>query len=199
MLAAGLAARRIHRRLRLRLYGISVQALDRYCRQVHSAGSLQAERLVYRAERPHAQDATPTQRLTGHTLSDHVAVDPVAVPSPSPLTPGPCRSTIDSLSRRFLDRLAGAIEDPELTPEQLSRLAISFAQQHQAFLKARAQTIADRRFAFEHAELRAKAKARKERSQDTLEDRVRRIYGFDMPKANPTPMTPAPPGKRSHQ
>jgi hypothetical protein len=165
-----------------------VQALDRYCRQLSAAGSLQAERLVYRAERPHADDATPTQRLTGHPLSDQVAVDPVAVShcqiaklshcQPLPAT----RPFIDTLARRFLDRLARAIEDPELTPDQLSRLATSFAQQHRAFLKARAQTIADRRYAFEHAELRAKAKARKERSQDTLEDRVRRIYGFDMPK-----------------
>jgi hypothetical protein len=78
--AAGLAARRFCRQLRLRRYGIRVRALDRNCRQVYSAGSLPAEHSEHRASRPHAKVAAPTQRLTGHTFScNAVAAPSVAV------------------------------------------------------------------------------------------------------------------------
>jgi len=165
MLAAGLAARRIHRQLRLRHYGISVRAIGRYCRQLSAAGSLQAERLEHRASRPHAEDATPTQRLTGHPSSDNaiavpsVAVDAVSVPGPhhsvlstqdSVLnTPVPQHSELSTqysgLSRRILDRLARAIDDPELTPDELTRLANCFARQSHAFERSQAQRIANAR------------------------------------------------------
>ena len=65
----GFRPSRVHRLLNLGHYGISVRAIGRYCRQLSAAGSLQAERLEHRASRPHAQDAAPTQRLTGHTCS----------------------------------------------------------------------------------------------------------------------------------
>ena len=194
----GFRPSRVHRLLNLGHYGISVQALGRYCRQLSAAGSLQAERLEHRASRPHAEDAATTQRLTGHPLAGTVAVSVphhsvlstqdsalnTAVPQHSEL-----RTLYSGLSRRFLDRLARAIDDPELTPDELTRLANCFARQSHAFERSQAQRIANARYAYERNRRR---KQDKPPAKMTLRERARQVYGIDMPALEPFEVTVDP-------
>ncbi len=93
----------------------------------------------------------------------------------------------EALSFRLTQRLAVAIEDEELTPAELSRLGSCFAQNQQAFARLQTQKIAQKRYAHDRiAQKRKEASNKKQEPGLTLEERVRRIYGIDMPKGTPS-------------
>ncbi len=122
--------------------------------------ALRAAGLVSRTRRSHAADAGSTQRL------------------------------MDTLSHRLLHRLGKAIDDRELSPTQLSRLGTCFAHNQQAFARLQAQRLAHKRYARERIAQRKKEIARGKHHPETrmtLEERVRRIYGIEMPGCTPSP------------
>ncbi len=138
-----------------------------------------------------------TLRPNGHTLAQNAVAAPfVAVSQDSPLAPRPSSLSqdFDALSRMLLQRLAVAIEDEELTPAELSRLGSCFAQNQQAFARLQAQKISQQRFTHDRiAQKRKEATKEKYQPAMSLEERIRRIYGIDMPKGGPPTTTRASP------
>ncbi len=83
----------------------------------------------------------------------------------------------------FLGCLKEAIQDQELTPNELSHLTSAFAHHQQAFARLQAQKIAQQRYGQERiARKRKGAASHKKDPTMSLEERIRRIYGIDMPK-----------------
>ena len=122
MLADGLSPRHICLRLRLRQrFGIRVQDIDRYRRQLSAAGPLPADGFEHRAGRPHANDAAATQR------------------------------PVDSLTHQLLHRLSRTLSDPDLTPDQIGRLANAITRQRQAEVRLQAQKMAGARYGRQRA------------------------------------------------
>jgi hypothetical protein len=171
-LARGRGPRSLGKALELaRRYGIRVGAIRRYAKQLRAAGALPADGSEDRALCTHAPLTAmpyPTQRLTGHAFADDATVPPAPAPG-------------DTLSRRFLDRLTRTLDDTGLTPDELARLASSFAHQRTAFVRSQVQQAAARRQAWQIKQERRKLKPRKEDSEATIRERIRRIYGITMP------------------
>ncbi len=99
-----------------------------------------------------------------------------------------------------LARLAHMLQEQQLPPEQVVKVADVMAKGQVAAVKAAAQRLAERKDARVAQEARRAAK-RKEESGDnmTLEERVKRIYGIEMPEfdasgrqTNPPPEEEAP-------
>lgn len=180
-LARGQGPRTICRSLKLfQRYGIRVGAIRRYARQLRAAGALAADGSEDRALCTHAPlTAMPhqTRRPSGHALQQDMT----------------------KLASRFLAHLAEALEDQELSPADLSRLAAAFAQQQQAFARLQAQQIARHRYTRQCIQEKRKEAARRKQSSMTLEERVRRIYNIDAPKCGPTTAAPACPGDQHHR
>jgi hypothetical protein len=152
MLAKGFRPWQIGQVLKLRQrYGISVRAISRYVAQLPAADPLPAGGLVHRVGRPHAMDAGTTQRLLG------------------------------TLTRQALHSLSCQLQDPQLTPEQLSRLLVALAHQRQVMIKAQAQSIASDRYTRERLLQKRQDKRQKEQERKAIAKRkeLRTLLGKD--------------------
>jgi hypothetical protein len=94
----------------------------------------------------------------------------------------------------LLGRLTQILQERELEPEQLVRVAEALSRQRTAVVRAQAQRLAHRKWL---QAARAAPKGRRSIFDDPeeLNRRVRMIYGIDMPTADPPPSSPPDPSR----